>query len=270
MALQIIQDWKGYSAFSREQHHTVGLVAEAPDGTRASYVELPGGDYTAGTVVSDRSAVTGTVGAGNLNNSGEGERTLEIGSQSFPNNDLVGAIGIIRAGTGKNQVFVVEDHPTEGDTEGNLQIARWNVLSQGYPRQKGWETGLAADSAYAIRLPGRVEVPATAVNNVTLVRGVLQTDVEVPAGTFMYGWVLQQGIGFGVGASATIAEGEVVVMDDGGKVGDTTTDALLRIGRALFTGGVADDLVVADFNIVNNAVSARKSNRAYAFSRVDI
>lgn len=272
MALQIIHDFKGFTAFSREQHHDIGLVAETPTGERASYVELPGGptaavEYKAGTLVRDHDEVTGNI-SGTVD---AGENLLfHTGAfDTFPNNDVVGAIGIINDNAGTNQVFVVQDRRDDN----NLVIARWNVLDQPGTRKKGWQTGLIGGggaSVYAFRIPGRVALIASSSPTLTGIRGVLQADVTVPAGEFRYGWVLQQGIGFAkVNTATAIADGATVRAAANGRV--VGAGNAVEVGHAVLTSGdTIDDIVVADFNIENNAVSFRKADRDYVFSRIDI
>ena len=273
MAFEIIQGWKGFDKFTREQHHTVGMVGITPDGRRASYVELVGGrTYQLGELVDDIGDPGGTVRAA----SAVDENILRGATNpfgSFAWNDAVGAFGFITQGTGQGQFFVVERMRNE--TAGDMFIRRW-YESRGDNRATGWATAIGSSDQFSLRLPGRVTGPASAGNSLNL-RGVLQAEIEVPSNEFRYGWVLQAGIGWGRLAAGGLDVGELVIQAGGGNMRVATTtaiDVLSRaVGRAVLdgpgTGFAAGDLALIDFNIVNNAVSARKADRGYIFSRID-
>ena len=200
MAFEIIQGWKGFAAFTREQHHTVGMVGITPDGRRASYVEFQGGNsYNRGMLLDDIGTPGGNAPAPRAS-SDVGENILRGKSgdfSAFAWNDCVGAFGAIYDGDGENQYFVVK---RMGETAGDLVIDRWGV-PEDTERSKGWTTGLTTDSRFSLRLPGRVTGPAATAGPGYIFRGVIQADLAVPANEFRYGWVLQAGVGWGrVGA----------------------------------------------------------------------
>lgn len=267
MALEIIRGWKGYTAFDTEQQHQVGLVTTSPDGDRASYVQLTPGSYDAGEVLRDFAPADLVTGATGTPQSAKQGDTILKDSGEFTNDDFIGALGVITAGGAVGDTFVVTQM-IDADT---IAVRR---LTSPADTSVGWSADFTGTTRYQLFFPGRCAL-ATGANQSP--RGVLQTDVEVPAGEFRYGWVRQSGIGVGrVDVSGgVLAPGSIVVPVAGGLVAGpsatpTVAQVNAKIGRALTGEPAADGLTLIDWDIVNTAISGLKADREYAFSRVDV
>ena len=133
----------------REQQHRVGLTEKDRWGRKWSYAELTPGTYQQGLVLEDEPIgdfIAGGTGASTANIPAGGKVLQDTGE--FAGSDLRGAVGVIQAGAGQGQIFIV----TSVEDANTLNIVVPNSDGQ------GWEAAITVSSTYRLRIPGRVQI----------------------------------------------------------------------------------------------------------------
>lgn len=258
--------------FTKEQHHRVGISVPDQWSRAWTYCMFHGGSSDAthqvGTVFRDAistdllSAAEGTVTA-----AADVDTNVLTDSGEFTNDDLRGAVGQIVDGGGEGQVFQVLGSKQD-DAANSLLIALIAAAdgSKQEGKRPGWQTALTTASKYRLSFPGRVVRSAAAS---TLIRGVLQAQLILPANETLYGWLLQRGPGLfrldvsgtaaAVGGSIRTAAGGLVIGGDtGARIGTCTLGDL---------AGSTDAVIRGIAEITNDDVSYRNTIKDEPYSR---
>ena len=253
-ALKLMRGFDGGRTIDEVQRHALGELGQDTLGNRWSYVEFQSA-VNAGQWVGD-GVVTSALGVGAA---AVGTDDLEFDTALSADYEHIGAYGIVVAGGGAGQGFVI----TELDSNRTkAKIALLNTAGAGGDRVfdgSGWAVALTGASTVLLNYPGLVSPGGTgATNNPGLARGVAQVDVTSAqasgANNRGFGWVQQSGIGVcRLDASAANVAGDrrlnfaAAGLFLGGTTGTAGAYAL-----ATYNPGT-DDLILARIDIENTA-----------------
>ena len=161
--------------------------------------------------------------------------------------------------------FVVTDWVAVSETVARIECQLLHhddgVLDDG----ANWGPSLTVPpTSIAIVMPGRVATGS----NTEDVRGIIQRSIaaaDVSVTAPLYGWVLQKGVGF-VELGTVAANHDYLNLASGGDLNSAATRSGNTVARPLrtLTTAQANDLILAEINVENNATSpfGRRPKRA--------
>lgn len=291
--------------FTKEQHHRVGISVPDQWDRLWTYCMFPAGTYDAGELLRDTVAadLLGTYGTSLPNVTHDVSEAAAVGSNVLKDTTenftfdqyLRGAIGAIVEGPGYGQVFQVL---RAQDNELEIALVSDSDGDAAGGQRPGWKVALTAESKYRLGFPGRVlkgwNSGVTDAGSDSISRGVIQSDLTVPASEVRYGWALQRGLGHGKaeGSNEALTTGTPVIPAAGGHLkastlfsgtAPTNVAGTLTAIRALAkavgiaaVGNVREDnsdtddrLAPIHFDIRNTALSYRFPVKDEPYSRDD-
>lgn len=222
-----------YGQFHGNGTYNTGAIVRHAEGGDFPGTETSGGD--AGRIVVSEAAAAGT--------------NIVKTANKFTDKTIVGAYGLVVAGAGAGQLFVITNIQDANTAE--IQVLSSNTARN--VNNTGWVTALGTDSRLRLWLPGRFTLAPAASNTVEIDAGAVQQNAFTVTDTYKpYGWIRAKGNGFTIANATGIATGNpLYVAGTGGKVAPATTVANLSksVGRALGGGVAVNDLVLTALDI---------------------
>ena len=204
--------------------------------------------------------VSGAVAAGARTLLDQGVFTETVG------NSIRGAIGIITAGTGIGQTFIITDRIANNVDEMRIACLCGRATPPSLVEDYGWTVALDGTSVYELLLPGAARRAVDASNHLA---GFVQRDV-LSGDVGRFGYVLQKGPGFGVldfnGTPAPTNGGDLTPSAGGTLIGaGSTVPSNRRVARCLLGDlpVTADSYIPIEATIENEAMAYRMASYAH-------